>query len=295
MIIRRMTKEKTPKNAKKYKCDVCDFVSRKESEWDRHVMTVKHQIRIITNEKTPKNAELANLSCNCGKHYKHSSSLWNHKKKCNLILEPESITSIEANFSEISDKKMIMLLVQKNYDLQSDIMELLKKGTTHNTNNNTRHTNNNTFNLQFFLNETCKDAMNLTDFVKSISIQLSDLDKIGESGFVIGISDIIVKELNSIDVTKRPVHCSDARRETMYVRDADKWEKEGENRNKLHNMIDTVSKKNLMKLSEWKEPGRWDGSSTRSEQYNHIILGSLDNSKENNNKIIRTIAKEVKI
>jgi len=152
-------------------------------------------------------------------------------------------------------------------------------------------------NLNFFLNETCKDAMNITDFVESIQIQLRDLDKIGESGFVSGISDIIVNKLKSIDVTKRPVHCSDAKRETMYVRDANKWEKEDDNKQKMHKMIDTLSHNNLIKLSDWKDahPLSRESSSCQSDQYNQIVLGALDTSKENNIKIIKNIAKEVKV
>jgi hypothetical protein len=280
-----MTNEKAPKSATNFICKSCDFVCRSTYEWNRHLMTLKHTIRTNTNESAPKAPK---ASCLCGKQYKHASSLWNHKKKC--VVQNDKIA--------VDKDKLIEMLVEKNTELQSDMLDLLKKGTTTQNNNNTmNHSHNKTFNLNFFLNDTCKDAMNITDFVESIKIQLGDLDTIGESGFVSGITDIIVKELRTIDVSKRPVHCSDAKRETMYVRDADKWEKEDDINQKLNQMIDTLSHNNLKKLSDWKEahPHSKDSTSVQSDQYNRIIIGALDTSKENNNKIIKNIAKEVKI
>jgi hypothetical protein len=139
--------------------------------------------------------------------------------------------------------------------------------------------------------------MNISDFVDSLKIQLADLDRIGHSGYASGISDIIVKELKLIDVTKRPVHCSDLKRETMYIRDEDKWEKEDNEKQKLLKMIHSVSNKNLQMLPLWKleNPSFHDSSSVTNDRYNRIILETLDNNKENVEKIVKNILKEVKI
>ena len=282
-----MTHEHAPKSAKKFSCETCDFVCRSTYERNRHLMTQKHKIRTNTSEKAWNSANSINVSCLCGKQYKHASSLWNHKKKC--VGKNEKIA--------LDKDKLIEMLLEKNTELQSGIMDLLKKGTTQNNNHTMNHSHNKTFSLNFFLNDTCKDAMNITDFVESIKIQLGDLDTIGESGFVSGITDIIVKELRTIDVNKRPLHCSDAKRETMYVRDRDKWEKEDDQNHKLNQMIDTLSHNNLKKLADWKEahPRSRESSSVQSDQYNQIVLAALDTSKENNTKIIKNLAKEVKI
>ena len=273
------------KHERLFNCKTCDFVCRYKSDFKRHEMTMKHKMITNGNKDDEKNEKVFPCLL-CDKVYKYRPGLSVHKKKCTgqIALDKKD--------------KLIEMLVEKNTELQSDMLDLLKKGTTTQNNNNTmNHSHNKTFNLNFFLNDTCKDAMNITDFVESIKIQLGDLDTIGESGFVSGITDIIVKELRTIDVSKRPVHCSDVKRETMYVRDADKWEKEDDNNQKLNQMIDTLSHNNLKKLSDWKEahPHSKDSTSVQSDQYNRIILGALDTSKENNNKIIKNLAKEVKI
>tara|TARA_B110000261_G_C13037205_1_gene338798 strand:+ start:74 stop:865 length:792 start_codon:yes stop_codon:yes gene_type:complete len=235
------------------------------------------------------------FSCWCGKSYKARNSLWYHKKKCTFN---ETIPELNT----VSDNELMMIviqqnkeLIQKNTELQTDMLEVLKKGLT--TNNTINNNNNKTFNIQVFLNETCKDAMTINDFVDSIKIQLSDLDRIGHVGFVSGISDIIVKELKSIDVKKRPLHCSDVKRETLYIRDEGKWEKGEDDKQKITNMINSVSHKNIQMIPQWREahPNFQDSASPINDRYNRIILGSLDNSKENNDKIMKNIAKEVKI
>jgi hypothetical protein len=179
----------------------------------------------------------------------------------------------------------------------------VKKDTTTNNNNNITTTNshNKTFNLQFFLNETCKDAMNIMDFVDSLKIQLSDLENVGKIGFVEGISNIIVKNLNSLDETKRPIHCTDSKREVMYVKDEDKWEKDNEEKKKLRKVIKHVAHKNSKMLKDFKakHPDCEKSDSKFSDQYNKLIIeamgGKGDNDLEKEDKIIRNIAKKVVI
>jgi hypothetical protein len=195
-----------------------------------------------------------------------------------------------------SDKELIMLLIKENSEFKNMMMKVLENGT-----HNTTHTNshNKSFNLQFFLNETCKNAMNITDFIDSLQLQLSDLEKVGEIGYVEGISNIIIKNLNALDVTLRPVHCTDKKRETMYIKDENKWEKEDTNNTKLHKMVRKVSNKNIDLISEFKEvhPDWKKSTSKVSDQFNKIIIESMggagDNDYEKEERIIKKVSKAV--
>jgi hypothetical protein len=201
------------------------------------------------------------------------------------------------NIDDSQDKDdLIMELLKQNITLQNNMMEIAKNGTHHTTNNNNINNNQNTFNLQIFLNEDCKDAINMSQFLKQIEVQLSDVERIGNEGYVNGISSIICKELNSIDVHKRPIHCSDVKRETLYIKDADKWQKD-ENKEKIDDIIKKVTDKNYFKLQDWKiaNPGYDDAFSKKSDDYGNIMISSFDGTKENRGKVIKNIAKEVKI
>jgi hypothetical protein len=197
-------------------CKSCQYNTCRQSQYDRHLLTAKHKMVVNGGKKVPNSSNQFH-TCGCGKVYKYDSGLYRHKKECKF----NDMNSNKSNTtSEISDKELMRIviqqnteLIQKHTDLQNDMIEVLKNGTHNN------HSHNKTFNIQFFLNETCKDAMNMTDFVESLKIQISDLDRIGDTGFATGISDIIMKELKSIDVNKRPLHCSDVKRETLYIRD----------------------------------------------------------------------------
>jgi hypothetical protein len=236
--------------------------------------------------------------CNCGKFYKDRSGLWRHKQKCTSKLEDSSEDEIsDKKTNEPTDKDLIMMLIKENSELKTMMMKVLENGTTNNSHNTTNtNSHNKAFNLQFFLNETCKDAMNITDFVESIQFQLSDLEKMGEIGYVDGISNIIVKNLNALDVTQRPVHCTDKKRETIYIKDEDKWEKD-EEKNKIRKVIKKVAFKNARLIQKFKEkhPDYNEYHSKYSTQYNKLIIesfgGSGDNDLEKEDKIIRNIAK----
>ena len=184
-------------------------------------------------------------------------------------------------------------------DTQTQMIKVIENGTTQNS-HNTTNSHNKAFNLNFFLNETCKDAMNITDFVESIKLQLSDLERVGELGYVEGISNIIVKNLKGLDVTQRPVHCTDKKRETMYIKDEDKWEKDEEQK-KMHKIVRKVADKNARMLPKFKEahPDCIKSSSLYSDQYNQIIMeamgGKGDNDFEKEEKIIKKVSKEVMV
>jgi dGTP triphosphohydrolase len=190
-----------------------------------------------------------------------------------------------------ADKDLIMMLVKQN----TELMEILKNGTNNNNQSHNTNSLNKTFNLQFFLNETCKDAMNIMDFVDSIQLQLSDLEKVGEIGYVEGISNIITSKLKSLDVTQRPIHCTDKKREVLYIKDEDKWEKEDEQKKKVRKAIKRVASKNIQLLPKFKEahPDCIKATSRFSDQYNKMIVesmgGSGDNDLEKEDKIIRKI------
>jgi hypothetical protein len=262
---------------------------------------------MVGNENLPKIC--SEFICqNCSKKYKDNSGLWRHKKKCN-------ITTVNDSNAESFDKdKLILMLINQNAELiketsefknimleqQTMMMKVIENGTNNNNNNNNNTTNshNKAFNLNFFLNETCKDAMNIMDFVDSIKLQLSDLERVGELGYIEGISNIIVKNLKELDVTQRPVHCTDKKRETMYIKDDDKWEKD-EERLKLHKVVRKVTCKNQNLIPKFKEehPDCGKYHSKFSDQYNKIVVESMggpgNNDYEKEEKIIQNISKQV--
>ena len=304
--------KKRQKNAENFKCDLCDFNCFKQSDWERHITRPKHQnnekrYKMIPgyDTKTPENA-INPFQCECGKIYKYSSGLWRHKKICDnnticIINDKENSIQDEVN----NNSNLILELIKQNDEFKYLLLEQNNKlmnicensNGSINTNIINTNSNNKTFNLNMFLNEECKDAMNLTDFVDSLQFQLSDLEKVGELGYVNGLSNFIIRNLKALDIHKRPVHCSDAKRETIFIKEADKWEKENDEKDKLHKAIKTIANKNIRLIPKWREkyPECAHSDSCKSDQYNNIIIHSLDTNINSNPKIIKNIAKEVKI
>jgi hypothetical protein len=283
--------KKVPKSSENFVCECCDYITSKYSQYERHLLTAKHKNE--TNETLLKQKSSKKFQClNCDVIFGSRTTLWRHKQSCHKTEELENRENpIENNDENNKDKDLIMMLVKQN----SELLEVIKNGTHNNTtNSHNTISNNKTFNLQFFLNETCKDAMNIMDFVESIKLQLTDLEKVGELGYVEGISNIIIKNLKELDVTQRPVHCTDKKREVLYIKDEDKWEKD-EEKNKIRKVIKKVASKNQRLLSKFKEahPDCSKSSSKYSDQYNKIIVESMggagDNDSEKEDKIIRKI------
>jgi hypothetical protein len=228
--------------------------------------------------------ESKNYKCNCGKLYKHRQSLYTHKKKCkpnknehhNIV---QQYDPQKTDVNELIVTIMKQMMTEQQCFMKDMMTEIIKNGINNTTNNVNNHNNshNKTFNLQFFLNETCKNAMNLTDFVDSIKLQLSDLIKIGEVGYVEGISNIITTNLQALDITERPIHCADKKREVVYIKDEDKWEKEDDNKNKLRKLIKRVAYKNEKLLPQFKEkyPGYNTSESPHSDQYSKIVIEAM--------------------
>jgi hypothetical protein len=292
----------TPKNPKNFRCEICDFNTTNKKDYNRHLETIKHKNKgnqCFSTKKTPKNP----YECICGKMYKDNSGLWRHKKNCSYNNQTcnNSINNNNINYQVTTDKdELINYLIKESQELKGLILEIAKKDTyNQSTNTTTTNSHNKSFNLQFFLNETCKDAMNIMDFVDSIKLQLSDLERVGELGYVEGISNIITTNLKALDVTQRPVHCTDKKREVLYVKDEDKWEKEDENKAKIHKIIKKVADKNMRLIPTFKEkhPDCGKSSSRFSDQYNKIIVesmgGSGDNDLEKEERIIKNISKQV--
>jgi hypothetical protein len=300
----------TPKNATKYYCQICDFKCSKLCDLDRHKSTAKHKNRtklnVLEQNFTP---FTPNFICNnCKKIYNARNSLWYHNKKCK---EKKTFSDINENDKtnkySLDKDDIIKYLIKENSEFKDllveqnkMVMKICEKNTSTISNNNI-NSNNKTFNLNVFLNEHCKDAMNITDFVDSLKLQLTDLENVGKLGFVEGISNIIVRNLKALDVHKRPVHCSDSKREIMYVKDENKWEKENDDKNKLRKAIKKIANKNSRLLPAFKEkhPDCTKSISPFSEQYNKLIIeamgGSGNEDYDNENKIIKKIAKEVVI
>jgi hypothetical protein len=280
-----------------------------------HLKTLKHNKSEEDNKMVKNdNAKMPtdNLySCNCGNTYKYMSGLSRHKKKCNTEEKPKEEAPIINQLSSAITPELVMELIKNNKELQQIILEqnntileqnstinnLVKNGISNTNTNSLNNNNNKTFNLQFFLNETCKDAMNIMDFVDSIKLQLSDLEKVGEVGYTQGISNIITTNLKALDVTQRPVHCTDKKREIMYIKDENKWEKEDENNTKLRKAIKRVANKNITLLPKFREkyPDYSNSSSKISDKYDHIVIeamgGAGNNDLEKENKIIHNISK----
>ena len=272
--------KKLKKTLDRFVCESCDFRCYMKCDWERHIMRAKH-LKLVDGNQLEMKKLKKTYNCDCGRQFLSNSGLWKHKKVCN--------SCEEINTDKSSDKELIMMLVKQN----TELLEVIKNGT-HNTNSH-----NKTFNLQFFLNETCKDAMNIMDFVDSIKIQLSDLEKVGKIGFVEGISNIITSNLKALDVTQRPIHCTDNKREVLYVKDENKWEKEADEKDKIRKAIKRVANKNIKMLPKFKEahPDCIKSESKFSDQYNHLMIESFggigDNDTEKENKIIRKISKDV--
>jgi hypothetical protein len=313
--------KKVAKVANNFYCEYCDYSTSKSSDYDKHLLTSKHKngIQLVEND-TKMSQEISTFKCVCNKEYKYSSGYYRHKKNClykentvqktnennNAHLVMQLIKENNELKNSQTDKNLILMLISENKELktlmleqQNMMMKVIENGTHNNNNsNNTTNSHNKAFNLNFFLNETCKDAMNIGEFVDSLKLQLSDLEKVGESGYIEGISSIIVKNLKQLDVTKRPVHCTDKKRETIYIKDENKWEKD-EDRSKMHKLIKKVAFKNANMFAKFKEehPDCMKYHSVHNDKYNKIVYESMggkgDNDFEKNEKIIKNVLKEV--
>lgn len=311
---------KNEKNEYKYVCEKCHFKCRWKCDWNRHLTTTKHlQETNGSTEETDKNAKKNNTvndnnsstKCpKCDNNYKSRSGLWKHIKICTTKTQNEIIADLIKYNNNITNLVLEQnSIITKSHESMANsmlkttetIVEMAKQVTAGNMVNSNNHiTNNitNNFNLQLFLNDKCKDAVNITDFIDNIQIQMNELENVGTNGYVNGITDIILARLKDLDVTKRPVHCTDLKREVLYIRDDNEWNRD-EDRSKIKNMITKVASKNYRTIPRWRDEHP-DCKDPENRQYDFCInmmrnsLGDLgDEQARLDNKIIKNIAKEV--
>ena len=306
------------KSSKSYECSICNYNTGNIKDYNKHLMTRKHENRTKLNhieQKIPKNPIIM-YNCQCGKEYSARNSLWYHKKSCSIVLgknNPCIITQVSTsvdkpdnnNNFEIDKELLIKMLLKnqdvmenvilKNQDVMEKMMEIMPKigNNSHNTTNNTT---NNQFNIQLFLNEHCKNAMNLTDFIDSLPITASTYDSTIENGLTKTITNMITNGLNKLDILERPIHCTDATRKTLYVKEADIWEKDTELL-KVVEGIKTLIRKKRTLISRWKEANvGWDTVESKQMRFTELIcniMTDVDFDEKETGKIVRSISKSV--
>ena len=288
--------------SKNFLCSKCDFKCCKKGDWNRHILSSKHKNvdKMLTNVDAD---VIKPYMCECGKLYKHRQSLYVHKQTC--------ITKDELN-KELHDKDLIDYLLKENSEFKEMLleqnkmmMEIAKTSQTNNNNNimnnSNNHSHNKTFNLNVFLNETCKDAMNIMDFINSLQLQVSDLENVGKVGYVKGLSNIIIKNLKALDVDKRPVHCTDTKREIIYVKDNNEWQKETSEKPKLRKALKLLAHKNIKMLPVYREkyPDCEQWNSKKCNEYNKIVSeamgGEFNDDEISFGKVIKNVVKEISI
>ena len=291
-MLKKICSDKTENTKNEYYCDKCDYYCNKIFLLKQHIETKKHIRKNLSSDAQKDMPDMLTYSCSCGKSYQHVQSFKRHQKKCKEA--KCQVVTLDNEKKEL--RNMITTLIKQNQTMLSEnteMRELLKDvipkiGNTTITNK---------FNLQFFLNEQCKDAINLTEFVETLSLEVTDLDKTRESGYISGISNIIVRGLKELDLHKRPIHCSDLKREVLYVKENDTWEKDNDDKEKMKQVITTVAKKQIDKIKEWEaENPDWNKSDNGTQEYIDMVkelTGSQGEEDKSNNRIIKTIAKEV--
>ena len=278
-----------------FHCNDCNFLCKKKSDWSRHINTEKHK-RIVDPNSVKKHA------CECGKEYKHMSSLCNHRKTCSKVnanIPNELIIELIKQNTDIQqqNKDLQNTLLEQNKDLQNKILEISQ--TPHITNNIQNNVQNN-FNLNMFLNEQCKDAINITDFIDSLQLEVSDLEATGKLGYVLGISRIFINKLKELDIHERPLHCTDIKRETVYIKEKDVWEKETKEKNTLKQVVKKIARKNLQQLPVWQEqhPEFKKLDTPENSEFMKISLSALgsystEDEEKDIDKIMKNVLKEV--
>jgi hypothetical protein len=317
--------KKLQKVANGHHCIMCDYSTVRKSSYEKHLLTRKHlhANSMLTNANNQYNTDASLHICSlCNMTYSHASSLARHKKSCKKLQKvankPDIVYHNNCDIVEEHDetvtelKGMIYSLVTQNKDMQglitsqnNTIVDMVKTSQITTTNNNNSVHNNNysnshnkTFNLNFFLNETCKDAMNITDFVDSLKLSLRDLERMGELGYAEGISQAFVNGLNDLDITRRPIHCSDSKREILHIKDHDKWEKDTPNQDRLKDAIKKLSNKNIMILDDWRRenPGCTEYNHNKNNMYLRMQSEAMgpdthETERRDFGKIIRKIAR----
>lgn len=291
----------------KFHCEYCDYSTSKKSNYDKHILTSKHNKGYFGNKMEIIGNDDTSCKCKtCGQKYKTISGLWKHSKKCSQHDKTKMLVEMIKQDENVKDylieqnKLLISQLSEQNKTLIEQNTKLFEIAQTNKGSNVNMINSHNKFNINVFLNETCKDALNLTDFVNQINLSISDLEETGKLGYAEGISQVFIKNLNGIDYTKRPIHCSDSKREILYIKDDDQWVKESDSKNKLTKAIKTVANKNIKQIPEWQKanPKYNDPESKQNDKYMKLLCevmsgSTIEEQQRNYNKIIKNITKEV--
>ena len=308
-----MDNKKLSKNAKLYECLKCDFKCCKQSNFTQHIATDKHKRVINGNEMVIENAII--FPCDtCSKIYKHKSGLCRHKKHCqfneeqptqdkcneNIIVQVNSNNNHNNSSTDINQlTSLVIEVVKNNSEFQKQMFEMCRNMQASIITNCNNTTNNNTFNLQVFLNEYCKDAMNISEFVDSFDLQIDDLENVGRVGYIEGISNIIINKIKDMDVNKRPIHCSDLKREIIYIKDDEVWEREDANNSKFRKVIKKVAGKNIGMLTDWQDkyPECLDIDSDYNDIYMKLMQAAMGptDTEGTEVKIMKKITKHIVI
>ena len=287
------------KTKTKYFCDKCNFNTCKKTDFNRHLNTVKHLKLHNTTEIVEKNDKI--YKCNSGKVYKHHSSLYNHKKTCNVnsnsnndinndIYKENILLERNNEKDNIDYKTMFLELINENQELRKTITEMLPKIGNNNNNTNIKQK----FNINVFLNEKCKDALSMDEFIDKIEVSMKNLLTTKEKGQVYGISNIIMENMNKLSLYERPLHCTDKKRETLYVKN-NKWEKD-DNKTYINKALKKIESKQLKNLNVWlKEHPNYMNNPLEQEEFAKLMSEcgkSIDNGRE---KIIKKLCDNVYI
>ena len=285
----------SPKIAKNYYCETCDYGCSKESDYNKHLMTRKHKKSYcgvtMDDNLSPKIAEYV---CECGNIYKYRQGLWKHKKKCSIGQGENNTKNTDFDI----DKELLIKMLLKNQDVMAKIAEAMPQlgNNSHNTNTNSHNTTNNQFNIQMFLNENCKNAMNLTDFIQSLPITAETYDSTIDNGLTKTITSMMVNGLNDLDILQRPIHCTDTSRKTLYVKDSDTWEKDNELQ-KIAEGIRELSLKQRTMIKKWKDVNEeWATDENLQSRMTNLVFNSMTQIERDDKevgKIVRSISKNV--
>jgi len=298
--------------AQDFSCKFCNYVTSIKYNYNRHISSCGQSNEVKNADNEEKNAPTY-ICSNCSAIYNSKQGLWSHKKKCKIVNnknEPVQTTELTTMFVTLMKqnnefKELIMeqnqKIIEKDNELKNVIIELSnKEKVIYNTVNSNINTQTNNFSISLFLNEQCKDALNITDFVNSLNIEFEDLEYVGNNGYVEGITNIFMKGLKDLDIYKRPIHCTDIKRETIYIKDEDVWEKDTKDNSKIKKIIGKIAHKNIMKISPWQH-AHPECNILDSNAYNlHMRImkqslngGPVDKSERNDYKIIKNIARTV--
>jgi len=312
---REMGDKKVPKKFQKFQCKSCDYYSNRYSQYERHLKTIKHQM-VTNGDNLVPNSSDCHL-CSCGKEFKYRQGLHRHKNKCTGVQTNNvSVTTThESNVNSSINNETVNAILQDNAELRKiliqqqeqhnkQIQELIPKiqaTTINNTNTNSNNTTNK-FNLNFFLNEQCKNAISIQTFIRDLNIGIKELEHMGNVGYLQGMISIMSNTLGTMDIYKRPVHCTDLKRETIYIKDGDTWKKDNANNDELKRVIDDVADKNYRNLTLWEQqhPEAFECDTPDNIEYCKIALESLGGGNNNEeqaksklNKIVKHVVRDV--